>query len=1025
MQPIHRTVPISFLFLLVVVCSAQARYDVWSEVNGVAVRQGDHVRWNGGVASGETGWLVAWSDARHGELNVYSKYFDTNGELVGDEDGLPVSSGPYGQLDATIVPAQSGGWYLAFNDQRDDPEGLGLLVPYLQKMTPDGQPAWAGGPIRLDAIPNTYDEPILVPTSDGNLVTAHSNSFETTFFKVDGNGSSLWSETGVSYSIGMSRLQIVPDQIGGIFILGQRTIGNERTLVLLHIDQNGVLDENEIVLVPDWNEWQQKVKLTALPNGDVVAIWSTLPDPPESEAVLVGCRVDASLNSTFFGLEGGLLHVGMTPESLKLTPYMGDLVVAIFVEGMPAEDQLRGQRLHFTEEGVDLLWDDGDPGSGTILVTEEAIEDPVVRVTVVGENLAFSYIRPGLPGEKGIVTILTDGEAQSQWLEPSILPDAGDVSILRTVPSGDDITLLYSSDKPGNRLLKQVRIDLQSGEVTTPEQLQTVREGLARSTSSRRVVRSGDHVYVGWIDQRFGRVGEYPYLQRLDFETGQSLWTDEGINLGAAWLDAEFEEDSYTAFAPLELVPDGQGGVVVGWVEYDTELGLRGARLQRVDSEGNLLWGETGVSLLSDSDSYDISSRPIWFFSHDDGTVAVVFTAVDLDAGTFTERALIQYIGSDGSILTQEGQPIDPYPTAEGDRAVVGAVETNDNSLFLLVQGLGLMDSNLYSCRYDWQGQPLLASYTMIPQGLDFLRAFDLNPVGNDVQISWLNSSFDTPGVQYNRITPDGQLVWGEEGAVLMEGNNEIFGYDMAMSWDGFWVAWSTSEQTRYQKYSFEGAPQLEPELGIQIPVAENYFFEPELIADGGGGVFILGTSGTCCNELDFSYTHIGPDGSPVSELYAEQGILPLVDSWYAQRELAVVSDGEGGFLASWSDNRSAIAEDVYAMRVNDYLTASVAGDRPHAQPDQFVLEPAYPNPFNPSTTIRFTIPEAGEVRLAVYDILGRHIATLLSGRVESGSHEISWNGVGISGQQVASGVYFITLDNQGMSRARQIVLLK
>ncbi len=80
-----------------------------------------------------------------------------------------------------------------------------------------------------------------------------------------------------------------------------------------------------------------------------------------------------------------------------------------------------------------------------------------------------------------------------------------------------------------------------------------------------------------------------------------------------------------------------------------------------------------------------------------------------------------------------------------------------------------------------------------------------------------------------------------------------------------------------------------------------------------------------------------------------------------------------------------------------------VAGEEEPAVPTAFALLPAYPNPFNPSATIPFTLPEAANVALTVYDVLGRRIATLADGRYEAGRHEAI-----LDGSRLASGLYIV-----------------
>ncbi len=82
--------------------------------------------------------------------------------------------------------------------------------------------------------------------------------------------------------------------------------------------------------------------------------------------------------------------------------------------------------------------------------------------------------------------------------------------------------------------------------------------------------------------------------------------------------------------------------------------------------------------------------------------------------------------------------------------------------------------------------------------------------------------------------------------------------------------------------------------------------------------------------------------------------------------------------------------------------------------PTVFGLEQNYPNPFNPETTIRFQLPLSGNVTIAVYDMLGREVRSLVSGYQEAGYHSVIWDGRTNGGRQAASGVYFYRIHAQG-----------
>ncbi|MDD3642607.1 MAG: FlgD immunoglobulin-like domain containing protein [Candidatus Krumholzibacteria bacterium] len=83
------------------------------------------------------------------------------------------------------------------------------------------------------------------------------------------------------------------------------------------------------------------------------------------------------------------------------------------------------------------------------------------------------------------------------------------------------------------------------------------------------------------------------------------------------------------------------------------------------------------------------------------------------------------------------------------------------------------------------------------------------------------------------------------------------------------------------------------------------------------------------------------------------------------------------------------------------------------------------PNPFNPSTRIDFELARAGVVDLSVYDVTGRLVATLVSGRLEAGMHESTWNGMTAGGAKAASGVYLYVLKTEDGQESRRMVLLR
>jgi ligand-binding sensor domain-containing protein len=138
----------------------------------------------------------------------------------------------------------------------------------------------------------------------------------------------------------------------------------------------------------------------------------------------------------------------------------------------------------------------------------------------------------------------------------------------------------------------------------------------------------------------------------------------------------------------------------------------------------------------------------------------------------------------------------------------------------------------------------------------------------------------------------------------------------------------------------------------------------------------------------------------------------------------------------TWGDTYNCIAIDkdgtkwlggvrmgVLSFRETDGASTGVI--TADALPKGFAILGNSPNPFNPSTTISFSLPAAGKANLTIYDITGRKVRTLISGQMSAGNHSANWDGRDESGIPVSSGVYFVHLRAESASTAARMLLLK
>jgi hypothetical protein len=106
--------------------------------------------------------------------------------------------------------------------------------------------------------------------------------------------------------------------------------------------------------------------------------------------------------------------------------------------------------------------------------------------------------------------------------------------------------------------------------------------------------------------------------------------------------------------------------------------------------------------------------------------------------------------------------------------------------------------------------------------------------------------------------------------------------------------------------------------------------------------------------------------------------------------------------------------------QAHNWIAAPPTPGRPNAPPGRSSLESCHPNPFNTAATIRFSLSQAGQVRIAIYNLLGQQVAQVLEGPVAAGTHEVVF-----AGSNLGSGVYFCQLQAAGFRAARKLAILR
>ena len=193
-------------------------------------------------------------------------------------------------------------------------------------------------------------------------------------------------------------------------------------------------------------------------------------------------------------------------------------------------------------------------------------------------------------------------------------------------------------------------------------------------------------------------------------------------------------------------------------------------------------------------------------------------------------------------------------------------------------------------------------------------------------------------------------------------------------------------------------------------------------VSPSGGGAAAFLVAG-----LEPAYT---PDGNYIGLVVGDE-ICVIAASGGDVQQLT----DEGGERPTWCPDGTAVAFNrggqIWALDVDeddngipDYNTLTAVGE--DRQPARFALYPNVPNPFNPTTMIRYDLLLASRVSLRVYDVSGRLVRVLRDGNTESaGQHEAKWDGRDGTGRVAPSGVYFYRLETGNYAETRKMVMLK
>ena len=182
----------------------------------------------------------------------------------------------------------------------------------------------------------------------------------------------------------------------------------------------------------------------------------------------------------------------------------------------------------------------------------------------------------------------------------------------------------------------------------------------------------------------------------------------------------------------------------------------------------------------------------------------------------------------------------------------------------------------------------------------------------------------------------------------------------------------------------------------------------------GGCHTFQDGMVSASVTDLDVQITVSGTSGRVAGELVDGSGTVVAVNNSTNSNPFTLTAPGPGDYIVN-AGHKSPLVWDSASVNIS---VTSVGGNP--LNPAGFKLYDNYPNPFNPSTTIRYSIPEASFTALKIYNALGKEVAALVNETKSAGTYEVEFNALDLT-----SGIYFYTIQAGSFKETKKMILLK
>jgi|GEM_PF-3451243 len=470
------------------------------------------------------------------------------------------------------------------------------------------------------------------------------------------------------------------------------------------------------------------------------------------------------------------------------------------------------------------------------------------------------------------------------------------------------------------------------------------------------------------------------------------------------WIGGPYDGDIGFNIIPV----DGGYLIAASWTidygeSWDTETD---AALIKINEDGEIVW-RTMIPTIERYTGADKLNKVIP--TQDDGYIATGIIQTANAVGK--EDVLVAKFTSSGDTVWTKRYDFDEYDCGNA------IIQSGDGGYIIVGRSGPLGNDNILFFKIDADGD------TVWTRAWGGSYADRLNDIVMTADNNFYAAGCIQPSYVLNRylvkLNANGDTLWTKTAT----GGESI---SIRTTGDGGYIL---AEKQALTKINSDGDEQWRKEITTFLGI--NGGHARLAIPVSGGGYVATGKS----DEIDIT----NPFGSANKQLFITKFTATGDTVWTKRFGInefnkndegySVVETADGGYLAIGFTclNQSSVVtnyKDIYLVKVNSEGVTAI-NPKTVSTPAVYSLSQNFPNPFNPSTTIRYALPERSTVRLTIYNMLGKEVRTLVNTVEDAGYKSIIWDGLDQHGRLISTGVYIYKIQAGNFTQTRKMVFMK